>query len=418
MRIGIVGAGISGMTAAYYLSKKHDITLFEASDYIGGHANTAIIHESGCKLPIDTGFIVFNKPNYPTLCRLFDELGVEAINTDMSFSVHCEGSGLEYNGTSLNKMFVQRRNLFNRSFLKMIKDITRFNNQATTDLMNGIDDKITVEEYAKKNHYSNMFIEYYLVPLGASLWSSPADLFRQFPMLFVIEFLHNHCMLQVNDRPQWKTVKGGSRQYVSLLTRCFAEKIKLNQPVNHVSRRVDKVEVIARDNVKHEFDELVFCCHSDQALHLIQNADDREVEILEQFLYQQNEAVLHTDTNLLPTNPSAWASWNYRIPDKSKEHVSVTYNMNMLQSIKSDNTYCVSLNQTRSIDKHKILKRIIYHHPQFSPGRSAAQANHHELIRRNRISYCGAYWGFGFHEDGAASAIRVCNAFDVETGHA
>ncbi len=415
MRIGIIGAGIAGMTTAYYLSRKHDISVFEAGDYVGGHANTAIVNEPKRKLPVDTGFIVFNQQNYPTLCRLFDQLGVESINTDMSFSVHCEQSKLEYNGTSLNKMFVQRRNIFNRSFLMMIKDIMRFHKEAIIDLKEGLDDKITVEDYAKKRHYSDAFIEHYLVPLGASLWSSPADRFRQFPMLFVIEFLNNHCMLQVNDRPQWKTVKGGSRQYVSLLTRSFSDRIQLNQPVNQVIRHNNSVDVMTKDNVRHEFDEVILCCHSDQALHLMNNADDREIELLEQFHYQQNEAVLHTDINLLPNNNSAWASWNYRIPSGQRDHVSVTYNMNMLQSIDSENTYCVSLNQTRQIDKNKIIKRIVYHHPQFSPGRSSAQSNHHELIRRDRVSYCGAYWGYGFHEDGAASAIRVCDAYDVET---
>ncbi|MEQ8937254.1 MAG: FAD-dependent oxidoreductase, partial [Gammaproteobacteria bacterium] len=243
MRIAIIGGGISGMTAAYYLSRRHDITLFEASDYIGGHANTALVKETSRTLPVDTGFIVFNEHNYPGLCRLFDELEVEAINTDMSFSVHCEASGLEYNGTSLNKLFVQRRNIFNFSFLHMLKDISRFNKEAIRDLQQGLDDTITVEDYARQNNYSEVFIEQYLVPLGASLWSSPADRFRQFPMLFVIEFLNNHCMLQVSGRPQWKTVKGGSKEYVKKLTASYAERIQLNQPVQRVSRRNGKIEV-------------------------------------------------------------------------------------------------------------------------------------------------------------------------------
>ncbi len=413
MRIAIIGGGISGMTAAYYLSRRHEIVLFEASDYIGGHANTALVKEDARTVPVDTGFIVFNEHNYPGLCRLFDELDVAAINTDMSFSVHCEASGIEYNGTSLNKMFVQRKNLFNFSFLGMLKDIARFNKEAVGHMQQGLDDRITVEQYASDNNYNDAFIEHYLVPLGASLWSSPADRFRQFPMLFVIEFLNNHCMLQVNGRPQWKTVKGGSHEYVKKLTASYADNIHLNQPVQHVRRHNGKVEVTVQGNRAESFDEVIMSCHSDQALRLLENADRNEQEILEQFHYQQNEAVLHTDTSVLPSKKDAWASWNYRIPEQEERHVSVTYNMNSLQSIDSDNTYCVSLNQTRYIDKSKIIKRIMYQHPQFTPGRSEMQQRHDDLIRYKGISYCGAYWGYGFHEDGVRSATRVCEAFDL-----
>ncbi len=415
MHIAIIGGGIAGMTAAYYLSRKHDITLYEAGDYIGGHANTVTVLEKDKQFSVDTGFIVFNENNYPNLCQLFDELGVESINTDMSFSVHCEATGLEYNGTSLNKLFSQRRNIFSLSFLKMLKDISRFHNDAMLALANGLSDTITVEEYARTQCYSKQFIEHYLVPLGASLWSSPADRFRQFPMLFVIEFLNNHCMLQVNDRPQWKTVKGGSREYVRRLTSSFIDSVHLNQAVKAVTRKNNKIELRLNNDQVEEFDEVVICCHSDQALKLLTNAETKEREILESFHYQLNEAVLHTDTNVLPKKNNAWASWNYRIPAEQNDHVSVTYNMNMLQSLDSDKTYCVSLNQTKHIDKDKIIKRIIYHHPQFSPGRSVAQSQHNELIRYKGISYCGAYWGYGFHEDGASSALNVCNGFDVET---
>ncbi len=416
MRIAIIGGGISGMTAAYYLSRQHDITLFEASDYIGGHANTAVVNENNRQIPVDTGFIVFNQQNYPRLCKLFEEIGVESINTDMSFSVRCEESGLEYNGTSLNKLFIQRKNIFNFSFLRMLKDINRFHDEAVRSLRDGLDDRITVEDYARQRNYSDEFIEHYLVPLGASLWSSPADRFRQFPMLFVIEFLNNHCMLQVNDRPQWKTVKGGSREYVSRLTADYSNSIQLKQPIKQVVRNNSHIDVHTMNGNVLEYDEVIICCHSDQALSMIANPDDIELDILQQFHYQPNEAVLHTDTRMLPENKGAWASWNYRIPEAEQDHVSVTYNMNSLQSIDSNETYCVSLNQTRNIDKSRILKRILYHHPQFSPGRTEAQSRHGELIRRNGISYCGAYWGYGFHEDGAKSAVHVCQAYDMEIG--
>ena len=414
MRIAIVGAGISGMTAAYYLSRSHDVSVFEANDYIGGHANTATVKEKNRSIPVDTGFIVFNQQNYPNLCRLFDELNVASINTDISFSVHCEQTGLEDNGTSFNKLFSQRRNIINIQFWKMLKDINRFHKEAVELLNAGMDDRITVEEFSKQKGYGDAFLTQYLIPLGASLWSSPADRFRQFPMLFVIEFLNNHCMLQLNGRPQWKTVKGGSKEYVSKLINSLKEKIQINNSVSRVIRHKSHVEIVSKHNNSLTFDEVIICCHSDQAIHLMQSPDEYELELLQQFQYQQNEAVLHTDISVLPKNKKAWASWNYRIPKENKDHVSVTYNMNCLQSLAAEETYCVSLNQTRHINKDKILKRIIYHHPQFSPGRSEAQSNHTKLIRRDRVSYCGAYWGYGFHEDGVSSALRVCDAFDIE----
>ena len=416
MRIAIIGAGISGLAAAYYLARRHEVTLFEKNDYCGGHANTARVREGGREIPIDTGFIVFNQRNYPNLCRLFDELGVASVDTDMSFSVRCEQSGLEYNGTSFNKLFAQRKNIVNLRFWRMLKDINRFNKEAVRLLDGAADDRLTVEEFVKRHDYSPEFLDYYLAPLGASLWSSPAHRFRQFPLLFVVEFLHNHCMLQLGGRPRWKTVKAGSREYVKKLTRGLQGRIRLGEGVEHLSRQKSGVELATRGGRGLCFDEAIVCCHPDQALRLLHDPDDHERAILGQFRYQQNEAVLHTDTGLLPNNKSAWASWNYRIPKQSADHVAVTYNMNKLQRLATDRTYCVSLNQTRQIERDRILKRIIYHHPQFSPGRAEAQACHADLIRRRRVSYCGAYWGYGFHEDGVRSALNVCAAFDPDIG--
>lgn len=412
MRIAIVGTGISGLTAAYLLCRHHDIHVFEANNYIGGHTNTIEVKEHKRTIPVDTGFIVFNEYNYPNLCQLFDALNVQSRDSDMSFSVHCEKTGLEYNGTDMNRIFSQRQNLFNAAFLGMLKDIMRFHKHAPLDLKNGLDDMLTVAEYASKHNYSKKFIEYYLIPLGASLWSCPASKFRQFPIKFVLEFLNNHCMLQVNNRPQWKTVVGGSYQYVAPLSQWFSERISLNKPVSSVLRQNNQVELYFADGTSEHFDEVILATHADTSRRLVKNLDEEETALLSLFDYQDNEAVLHTDTNMLPNKKRTWASWNYRIPATENSHASVTYNMNMLQGIESEQTYSVSLNQTEAIDPKKILKRIHYHHPVFQPGRDMAQAQHHKMIRRRGISYCGAYWGYGFHEDGVKSALLIGEAYD------
>jgi predicted NAD/FAD-binding protein len=414
MRIAIIGSGISGLTAAYMLHRNHDVYVFESNNYIGGHTNTIQVKTGNRVIPVDTGFIVFNEHNYPNLCNLFDVLGVKSRDSEMSFSVHCEKTGLEYNGTDLNRLFSQRKNMFNPKFIGMLKDIMRFHKHAPAELNNGLDDITTVAEFANKHTYSKNFIEYYLVPLGASLWSCPAERFREFPIRFVLEFLYNHCMLQVNNRPQWKTVVGGSDRYIKPLTSGFRDRIYLNKPVNFVTRKNNYVDVAFSDGSSVTFDEVILATHADTSCRLVKNIETKEKNLLELFDYQDNEAVLHTDTSILPNNKRTWASWNYRIPAEEKQHVAVTYNMNMLQGIESDKIYNVSLNQTRDIDPDKIIKRILYHHPVFKPGRNTVQSQHHQMIRHRGISYCGAYWGFGFHEDGVRSALSVCDAFNEE----
>ena len=416
MKIAIIGSGISGLSAAYTLNRKHDISVFEANSYIGGHTNTIEVYEENAQrvVPVDTGFIVFNRENYPNLNRLFDELGVESRESDMSFSVHCQNSGLEYNGTDLNRIFSQRSNIFKPSFLMMLRDILRFHDDGPAALERKISDTISVDEFARLNTYGRHFVDYYLVPLGASLWSCPAEKFRQFPMRFVLEFLNNHCMLQVDDRPQWRTVKGGSYQYVEPMTRDFRDHIHLGMPVSKVRRRDSYVLLSFADGSEQTFDEVILATHADQSIRLVEDMDEEERQILEKFPYQDNEVVLHTDTSLLPRKKLAWASWNYRIPRDTRTHACLTYNMNMLQGIESEHTYCVSLNQFEDIDESSVIRRINYHHPVFLPGRDAAQKDHHKLIQRRGLSYCGAYWGYGFHEDGIRSALDVCSAFDME----
>jgi len=413
MKIAVVGTGIAGMTAARTLSRRNDITVFESGSYIGGHTNTLRVNEGARELAIDTGFIVFNETNYPNLCRLFDELGVRTRDSDMSFSVHCDKTGLEYNGTSLDTLFAQRRNLLSPRFWGMLAEIVRFNRDAPAELAAGMGDTISVDDYVRAHGYDERFVDHYLAPLGASLWSCDTRRFRQFPMRFVVEFLHNHRMLQVNGRPVWKTVVGGSNQYVPPMVAPYRDRIRLNTPVVAVRRGPLGVELTLGGGQRERFDEVVLACHADQSRRLVVDMDSDEREILAHFPYQVNEAVLHTDTRLLPERRTAWASWNYRIPARDVEHATVTYNMNMLQGLESHSTYCVSLNQSRNIDPSRVIRRIDYEHPLFTPGRDQAQASHATLIRRRGISYCGAYWGFGFHEDGVRSALAVGEAFDL-----
>ncbi|MGB0712813.1 MAG: NAD(P)/FAD-dependent oxidoreductase [Gammaproteobacteria bacterium] len=419
LNVAVVGTGISGLGAARMLSERHRVTVFEANRYVGGHTNTIEVVErspGGRRvLPVDTGFIVFNERNYPLLTELFQRLGVEARDSDMSFSVHDEASGLEYNGTSLNALFAQRRNLVRPSFWGMVRDILRFNRHAPRAL-ESLGDNVPVETWVRYHGYGDAFLNHYLLPLGGSLWSCDGATFARFPMRFVIEFLHNHAMLQVEGRPRWRTVVGGSRSYVAPLIRPFMNAIQLETPVTRVCRTARGVDVYTAQGVE-RFDEVVMACHADQALALLEDPDADEREVLEHFPYQVNEAVLHTDTSRLPDRPLAWASWNYRIPSSPRETVSVTYNMNKLQGLVSDRTYLVSLNQGDVVAPERIIRRINYEHPLFTPGRLRAQARHAEFIRRNRVSYCGAYWGYGFHEDGLRSGLAVAEAFDMGLGN-
>ncbi|HSS62871.1 MAG TPA: FAD-dependent oxidoreductase [Gammaproteobacteria bacterium] len=412
MNVAIVGSGISGLTAAHVLSRKHRVKVFESGDYIGGHTNTIDVREGDRSIPVDTGFIVFNQPNYPNLCRLFDQLGVESRESDMGFSVRCEKSGIEYNGSSLDLLFVQRSNVVRPSHWRMIVEILRFHREAPAQLREGLDDSISVGSYLTRHRFSSAFERRYLLPLGASLWSCSAAQFSSFPMRFVIEFLQNHRMLQVEGRPVWKTVRGGSREYVRRLVSRMKADVRLNTPVAGVRRKANGVDVRLIDGPTERFDEVVMACHADQSLHLVEDADGLEHDVLVRFPYQPNEVVLHTDTRMLPARRKAWASWNYRIPQRARSDVTVSYNMNMLLGIESERTYCVSLNLASEIDPSKVIRRIRYEHPLFTPGRSVAQSYHGDLIRRRGISYCGAYWGYGFHEDGVRSALNVCAAFD------
>jgi predicted NAD/FAD-binding protein len=414
-RIAVIGAGVSGLTAAWLLSEKHDITLFEAGDYAGGHTNTEQVEAGGRTWPVNTGFIVFNDWTYPGFIKLMDRLGVASEVSDMSFSVDCQNSGLQYNGTSLNTLFAQRRNLFNPGFLKMIREILRFNRETREDLAaNNIPDGQTLGEYLDRHGYSRYFRNYYIVPMGAAIWSAPEIVLERFPIRFFLQFFNNHGMLSVDDRPTWRVISGGSATYVNRMMDRLGDCTHLNSPVSSVKRDDDGV-TITSNGQQHRFDQVILGCHSDQALAMLSDATPEEREILGAIAYQKNDVVLHTDASVLPSNRRAWAAWNYRIPGSNSEPVSVSYNMNILQNFHdAPETFCVTLNRSHDIAPDRIIKRFEYDHPVFTLDAVAAQERYDEIGNRNRTHFCGAYWFNGFHEDGVQSALRVTRAFGVE----
>ena len=409
--IAIIGAGISGLTAAYRLSQHHEITLYEANDYLGGHTHTVDVELGSERHVIDTGFIVFNDWTYPNFIALLDELRIASLPTSMSFSVRCDRTGLEYNGSSLNGLFAQRLNLFRPSFHRMIRDILRFNREGPELVLNRpADDAMTVGEFLAKHRYSREFADQYLLPMGAAIWSCPTGTFAEFPIRFIVEFYRNHGLLSVRHRPTWRVIEGGSRTYVAAMVSRFRDRVRLSTPVESVRRTTDGVDVTSRGQTAERFDHVVFACHSDQALRMLADPTPTERELLGAFPYERNSAVLHTDESLLPRRRRAWASWNYQIPAEPTAHATVSYCMNILQHIRSKHTFCVTLNSDDRIDPARVLGRFEYHHPIFTTRRAAMQARHREVLNANRTSFCGAYWGNGFHEDGVNSALAVCEA--------
>ena len=407
MKIAIIGTGISGLTAAWRLHRQHDLTLFEANDYIGGHTNTVEVEVGvgGRRYAVDTGFIVFNDRTYPNFIDLLEQLGVASQTTRMSFSVRCERTGLEYNGENLNTLFAQRRNLFRPSFHRMIRDILRFNREAPA-LLDG-EREISLNAWLREGNYGREFTEHYILPMAAAIWSAEPGMMGAMPARFFVRFFKNHGLLSVNDRPQWRVIQGGSRNYVEPLTAPFRDRIRLKCPVEWVRRHPTHVQVKPWGGPAERFDEVIIATHSDQALRLLVDPTAKEREILGAIPYQENEAVLHTDARLLPRRKLAWAAWNYHLPAQPRDRVAVTYNMNILQGLDGPETFCVTLNRSETIDPARILYRTTYHHPVFTAAGVKAQARRAEISGVNRTWYCGAYWSYGFHEDGVNSGLAA-----------
>lgn len=406
MKVAIVGSGVSGLVTAYLLHPRHDITIFEAEQEPGGHVRTVVVDDDVGATAVDTGFIVYNESNYPLFTRLIRRLGVATQPTTMSFSVRLDQVDLEYNGSTLTQLVGQRKNLLRPSFYRMAADIVRFNRLAPAAVRNG-SANATLGELVEAHDLSPAFRDHYLVPVGAALWSAPPRQVLSMPAAFFVRFFENHGMLTIDNRPAWRVIAGGSRQYVERLIAPFRDRLRCSTPVHRVERSADFVTVNGE-----RFDQVVLACHSDQALAMLSDPTGPERDILGALPYQPNDVILHRDPSLLPRRRQLWGAWNYHA-ERADQPVAVTYLMNQLQTLTTKATWCVSLNAAERIDAATIVSRATMQHPVFTPAGIAAQARHREISGVNRTHYCGAYWGFGFHEDGVASAVAVGERFGV-----
>ncbi len=411
MRVAVVGAGISGLTVAAGLAGRHQVTVFEAADWVGGHTHTVDVDEDGRAIAVDTGFIVFNDWTYPNFIAMLERLGVAWQPSNMSFSLQCERTGLEYNGTSVNALFAQRRNLFRPSFLNMIREILRFNREAPRFLGSG-DETTTLGDWLAERGFGGTFVEHYIVPMGRAIWSAEAAAMLAFPAHFFIDFFKRHGFLSIDDRPVWQVVRGGSREYVRALTRPFASSIRTATAVRSVTRLPHEVMLRTADGEIQHFDAVVFACHSDEALAMLDDPSPAERAVLGALPYAANDAILHADASLLPRRPLARAAWNYHLRQGDGQGVALTYDMNVLQSLDTRRRYLVSLNLADRIDPRSIIARFNYSHPVYTPAGVAAQKRHGEISGVRRSFYCGAYWRYGFHEDGVVSALTVLEQFE------
>lgn len=412
MRIAVIGSGIAGLASAWLLSRRHQVVLFEANDYLGGHTHTHAIEQHGREYAVDSGFIVHNRAHYPLLTQLLAELGVPTQPTSMSFSVHNAASGLQYNATSLDGLFCQRRNLVSPRFWGMLRDLYRFYRHAPA-LLRQTGPGPSLGDYLAEHGYGSAFRDEHLVPMASALWSSPPGQILAFPARYLVQFMANHQMLQVTSRPEWRVICGGSRAYVDALQARWSVEVRLATPVQSLRRDAQGVELVWADR-RERFDHAVLACHSDQALALLADVDERERDILGAIAYQPNEAVLHTDASVLPPQRKAWAAWNTCVPADPGAPCGVSYWMNCLQRIDSPEPFIVTLNRTDAIDPARVLRRLRYAHPVYSHGAVAAQARKAEIQGRRHTWYAGAYWGWGFHEDGLRSGVEVSRALGVE----
>ena len=408
MKIAIIGSGVSGLTAAHMLHKQHDISVFESGSYIGGHVNTIDVEDNGKVLGIDTGFIVFNDWTYPNFDKLIEKLDIKIQNTEMSFSVRCARSDFEWSGSGLKSLIFNSDNWNKTKAYKIFIEMLRFNKLSKTLLLAN-DFDISLGEFLNRNNFSDEFIHYYILPMGAAIWSSEPNKIREFPAQSFLHFFMNHGLLNLKHRPQWKSIVGGSKQYVTELTIPFKNKIHLNSAVQQVRRVAGRIEIFAKNRSPEYFDHVIFACHSDQALKLIEYPSNDEQNILGGIRFSRNLAILHTDSSLMPKRKSSWSSWNYFVPKKEQSSVTVTYYMNRLQNLKTKKDYFVTLNQKEYLKESDIIKTINYTHPIFDSAAIKAQQKHDLINGIQQTWYCGAYWRNGFHEDGVWSAIQTVN---------
>jgi predicted NAD/FAD-binding protein len=411
MRVAVVGSGISGLACARLIARAHDVTLFEANDYLGGHTHTHDVEQGGRTYRIDSGFIVHNPVHYPLLTGLFEELGVRSKATTMGFSVHSAASGLEYNTTSLDALFCQRRRLVSPRFLGMVRDLMRFYRESPR-LMDEPGPGPSLSDYLREHRYGEAFRDEHLVPMASALWSSPATQILSFPARYLVQFMANHQMLQVARRPEWRVVQGGSTSYVRAMRAHWRVKERLSCPVWSLQRDADGV-LLSSPHGLERFEQVVLACHADQALNLLADASAQESDILGAIPYQLNDTVLHTDATLLPRNLKAWAAWNAYLPREAGAACTVSYCMNLLQGVVSPEPFVVTLNRADAIDPAKVLARMSYQHPVYTAAAVAAQARKHEIQGRRGTWFAGAYWGWGFHEDGMRSAVEVADALSA-----
>ena len=410
-RIAVIGAGISGLSAAYYLSRRHEVHVFERENRLGGHTHTVMVEAESGTVPVDTGFIVHNDLTYPNFCRLMAELGVETQPSDMSFAVTEPGGTFEYSSRGLSGFFAQKSNCFSRKHYTLLREIMRFNREAPKVLNDPNTEGMALGEFLRAGGYSPVFVDRYLIPMAGAVWSMAPEVMPMFPARTLVRFMQNHGMLGINTHPGWKVICGGSHSYIAPLTAPFRNRIIKDAIITSIGRSDLGVTLQFRDGSARQFDEVVFACHGYQILPLLAQPTDTERKVLSSFTTSRNETCLHTDSTLLPKRAAARASWNYLLGDSGK--VTVTYHMNRLQSLRTAADYCVTLNANGAVDPGRVLSSMVYAHPLFTHAAIRAQERWPEISGKNRTHYCGAYWFYGFHEDGVRSGMRVAEAFGV-----
>ncbi|MEQ1884764.1 MAG: FAD-dependent oxidoreductase [Bryobacteraceae bacterium] len=410
-RVAVIGSGISGLSAAYYLSRRHEVHLFERENRLGGHTHTVLVDTPNGPLPVDTGFIVHNDRTYPNFCHLMRELGIETQPSDMSFAVTSRGGAFEYSSHGIRGFFAQKRNYFSLTHYSLLREILRFNTESPKFLDDPQAPEWTLGQFLDKGGYSQVFIDRYLIPMAGAVWSMAPEVMPSFPALTLIRFMQNHGMLGINTHPKWKVLRGGSCQYLAPMTAPFRDRIEQGVAIASIERIDRGVALHFADQPKQEFDDIVFACHGDQILPLLTNPTEPEREILGLFTTSRNEVCLHADENLLPKRQAARASWNYQLGDAKR--VTLTYDMNRLQTLNSAQQYCVTLNANGSIDPARVIRNLVYEHPLYTRDAIRAQERWGEISGKNHTHFCGAYWFYGFHEDGVRSGIRVAEALGV-----